>query len=188
MCIPDLSNPSLPSIDDMGGCFVVMSPFYHTSVTCMDHALMLASVFGLEAMKATRKVDKQKKKVKKAPRIRKLHADPAMIKPRPLHISPACPLVVGSDCSGIMCLELALEQTSLKGKFASAFASEVDLKVRAIIKKNHVVSRLYGDSTKRDQSKTPAVHLYGTGAPCQPFSGVGVGGIVLVSCHSVFTL
>ena len=94
----------------------------------------------------------------------------------PLSFSGSMPLIIGTDCAGLMSTELALEQTGLKNKMTCAFASEIDDKTRMVLVRNHKVALLFGDITHRDVRQAPRVHLYTAGPPCQPFSSEGLGG------------
>ena len=82
---------------------------------------------------------------------------------------------LGGDCSGYNSAGLALE--ALHVKYEDVFTSEVDKKVRQVLKRNFPDLKsgknIQHDCTTRDPKTTPECDLYTAGFPCQPYSTQG---------------
>lgn len=79
-------------------------------------------------------------------------------------------LRVGTDYSGIETPLMALDKIGIPYKHV--FSSEIDPTARQVIQEKFKPDILYGDATKRDNSKLPNVDLYIAGFPCQAFSSM----------------
>lgn len=84
------------------------------------------------------------------------------------------PVRVGTDCSGWESILLGLQ--TLGVAYEHLFSSDINPKVREVIKHNHGPTTIYSDCTRRSVSSMPAVDLYHAGFPCQPFSSAGRNG------------
>jgi hypothetical protein len=127
--------------------------------------------------------------VKSAARARRVDDDDAEPKPptlaelsRPLpstvqlaKLPSGLPLLVGSDCSGLLTESLALEILGVRHKHL--FAAERNPVVRQLLYATYGKSAMvfYKNCAARDNtaSAVPRVHLYVFGAPCQSFSPAG---------------
>ena len=80
-------------------------------------------------------------------------------------------IVVGSACSGYNSDLLALEM--LKVDFVSAFACELDPKIRALSALMHAHFRVFEDCCTNTFLQSPNCDLFMSGFPCQPYSKAG---------------
>jgi DNA (cytosine-5)-methyltransferase 1 len=82
---------------------------------------------------------------------------------------------VGSDCSGLESLLLALQ--SLGVPYAHMFSSDIEAHCRETLRHNYGNNFvLYEDATKRKVETMPPVDVYHAGFPCQPYSLQGCHG------------
>jgi len=80
---------------------------------------------------------------------------------------------VGTDCSGIEAPMQALQR--LHVPFDHVFSSEINPFAIQSIEANYKPKQIYGDITKRNHKLLPDIDVYVAGAPCQPFSALGLG-------------
>ena len=79
--------------------------------------------------------------------------------------------MVGSACSGYNSDLLALEM--LKVDFVSAFACELDPKIRTLSALMHAHFRVFEDCCTNTFLQSPNCDLFMSGFPCQPYSKAG---------------
>ncbi len=86
--------------------------------------------------------------------------------------SSATVVRIGSDCTGLNTISLALELCGFQ--VADEFASEKDTKTRLMLMHNFKIGKLFPDIFERDDSHLPPLDLYTAGPPCQSFSADGL--------------
>jgi len=79
-------------------------------------------------------------------------------------------IIIGSDCSGICSLEIALKK--LKIDYKSLFGSEPDKHCLKFLKENDLIPEIMFNDIK-NKNYYPKLDLYICGIPCQPFSSSG---------------
>jgi len=79
---------------------------------------------------------------------------------------------IGTDCSGIEAPIEALKKICdvYDLSYEHVFSSEIDKYAIQYIKDNHEPTILFNDMMKRNIEDVPAIDLYVSGFPCQPFS------------------
>ena len=89
---------------------------------------------------------------------------------------PVAKLRLGSHCSGWESLTMAAKAIGLDDcKIDHKFASDLDVNCRRVIRQSSPSNPvIYKDVTKVNHRKTPKVHIFGAGVPCQPFSPEGL--------------
>lgn len=92
----------------------------------------------------------------------------------PSSASSACrlPIYVGTDCTGIACILIAL--TNLGVAFRHAFASDIEPTARQQVLQSFGETMFTFNLLFRCWSDSPMVDLYVIGFPCQPFSHAGL--------------
>ena len=89
---------------------------------------------------------------------------------QPQHV----PLRVGTECSGMEPVMMALCNIGLADRCSLEFCCEKDTWCRTFISQNHCPKKLLSDITTRPAATMPHCDLYVAGFPCQPFSSAGL--------------
>lgn len=83
-------------------------------------------------------------------------------------------LRVGTECSGMEPVMMALNNLGLGKHCSLEFCCEKDARCKDFILQNHRPRVFNDDITTRDAATTPVCDLYVAGFPCQPFSTAGL--------------
>ena len=92
--------------------------------------------------------------------------------PASLRGPPGCVIRVGTECSGMESVSMALHNLGVRCSLE--FCCEIDKWCRNFIWQNHPPKMMLQDITCRDPATTPPCDLYVAGFPCQPFSKAGL--------------
>ena len=81
---------------------------------------------------------------------------------------------VGTECSGMEPVAMALRNLGALAQCSLEFCCEIDKWCHNFILQNHPPKRFFEDITIRDPFAAPPCDLYVAGFPCQPFSRAGL--------------
>ena len=90
---------------------------------------------------------------------------------------------VGTDCSGWESILLAMNGMGVK--YDHVFSSETSAVAKKVLLANHTPRVMYSDIRTRAVENSPAVDVYHSGFPCQPFSLAGKKKGVTDSCRGL---
>jgi len=83
-------------------------------------------------------------------------------------------IIVGTECSGLDAIMVALDCLGLAGHCRLAFCCEKDPTARRFLEAVRKPERMYDDITTRRVDAMPACDVYAVGFPCQPWSSQGL--------------
>ena len=152
----------------------------------------------MRAKKETKKMAKKKTTKTKTTTLKRPAAVASGEGPTKKTTADSSLIKMGSDCTGLNSMALALEQMQLSHKFVDTFASDALPECRKFLKANF--KDLHDDNIfercdHKVLNKLGKISLYSSGFPCQPFSksgkrlGVhdGERGIVIVDIIQTIT-
>ena len=83
-------------------------------------------------------------------------------------------ITVGTECSGLDSIMVAMDSLGLAGHCRVAFCCEKDQTARRFLRAVRQPEQMYDDITTRPVNAMPSCDLYAVGFPCQPWSSQGL--------------